>query len=96
MKGGQHWACTGLTELSLGINKHHLKETGWQKMREGRAPLEMDTTVVGDNDEQESSLRGRSEGELNAAVINKSTLNMPQDDTAQPPLKLRQQQISKL
>lgn len=38
MKGAQRWACTGLTELSLGINKHRLKETGWQKMRDGRGP----------------------------------------------------------
>lgn len=78
MKGGQHWACTGLTELSLRINKHHLKETGWQKMREGRAPQEIDTTVglaVADIDEQESPLRGRWEGERNTAVINK--LNPP-------------------
>lgn len=40
-------------------------------MREGRVPLEMDTTVVADNDEQKSSLRGQSEGELNTAVTSK-------------------------
>lgn len=36
MKGAQHWACTGLTELGLDINKQNLKETGWQKIRDGR------------------------------------------------------------
>lgn len=36
MKGARDWGCTGLTELSPGINKQHLKETGVKKIREDK------------------------------------------------------------
>lgn len=65
MKGSQHWAFIGLAELGLGINKHHLKETGWQKMRDARAPQGIDSTGVPPVvvPPQEQCYRGQSVGE---------------------------------